>query len=144
MGEIHNLTFFGQSSALFINSQSMSELQTWFRMIKKNANTGTWQKPSKNEGKAVVFSLIELGSILEVLEHNEKEFKTFHSRKDGIKTSISFNYSDESQQTLWINLGDYSKMLKGGELLFLRKMLDHIYNEKIVYATHGKREEDSK
>lgn len=144
MGEIHNITFFGQSAALFINSQSMSEPQTWFRMIKKNANTGTWQKPSKGEGKAVVFSIVELANILEVLDHNEKEFKTFHSRKDSnVKTSISFNYGDESQQTLWINIGEYSKMIKGAELIFLRKVLEHIFEEKIVYATHGKREEGS-
>jgi len=134
----HNISFFGQASALFINSASNEEPHTWFKMIKKKGDY--WEKPSKNEGMTAKISLMELGSILDVLEHNEQEWKTMHKPKNGKAYSISLKW-EKDQKSLWLNLGDYGKKLsqKLGEIRLLYKLLLHFFDEKIIFATHGKR-----
>ncbi|KKN76321.1 hypothetical protein LCGC14_0371730 [marine sediment metagenome] len=137
MADQHSISFFGQKNAMLMNSSSMTDPSIFVRMIKVKQN-GVWEKPSLNEGKVVNISLIELGSILEVLEHNETEWKTVHKRKDGVSTSISIKWAVD-QKAIWINIGDYGKNFKGGELRFFTKMLEHLFEEKIEFATHGKK-----
>ena len=137
MADQHSVSFFGQKNAMLLNSSSMTAPSIFIRMIKVKAN-GVWEKPSQNEGKVVNISLIELGSILDVLEHIEAGWKTVHKRKDGVSTTISIAWAND-QKAIWLNIGDYGKNLKGGELRFLTKILEHLYEEKIEFGTHGKK-----
>lgn len=137
MGDQHNISFFGQKNAMLLNSSSMTDGSIFIRMIKVRAN-GVWEKPSQNEGKVVNISLIELGMILGVLDHEEVGWKTVHKRKDGVSTSISLTWTND-QKSIWINIGDYGKNLKTGELRLFTKLLEHLFEEKIEFATHGKK-----
>lgn len=137
MADQHNVSFFGQKNALLINSPSMTEGHVFFRMIKAKPN-GVWEKPSLNEGKVVSLKLLELASVLEVLDHNEASWKTVHKRKNGVSTNISFKWAAD-HKAVWINIGEYGKNLSGGELRLFTKLMEHWFEEKIEYATSSKK-----
>lgn len=137
MADQHNVSFFGQKNAMLINSPSMTAPSIFIRMIKAKAD-GSWEKPSLNEGKVVNLSLMELASILEVLDHNEPSWSTVHKRKDGTTTNISIKWATD-HKSVWINIGEYGKNFSKGELRFFTKLIEHWFEEKIVYATSGKK-----
>lgn len=137
--EKHNVSFFGQKVGMLLNSSSMTDKSIFIRMIKAKAD-GVWEKPTKDEGKVIALSLIEICSLNEVLEHLEQEWKTTHKRKSGVTTNISFKWAKDNQ-SLWINIGDYGKNLKAGELRFFSKLMAHLETEKVEFATHGKPKE---
>lgn len=143
MADQHNWSFFGQKIAMFMNSSSMTDPKTWLRMIRKNEQTQVWEKPSANEGIVVSINLTELASIMDVLAHLEEEWSTVHTwqAKTGAKssTSISFKW-DKEHKGIWINIGTYGKNLKDGELRLFDKLLTHLFNEKVEFATHGKKQ----
>jgi len=45
------------------------------------------------------------------------------------------SWEDESSETLWINIADYSKMLNYSQTEILRLLLSHILKEKVIHAT---------
>lgn len=137
MADQHSISFFGQKNAMLINSPSMSEGNIFIRMIKAKPN-GTWERPTNNEGKVVSISLMELVCILDVLDHNEPSWNTVHKRKDGVSTTISFKW-DKDHKGVWINIGNYGKNLSGGELRLFTKLIEHWVDEKVEFATHGKK-----
>ncbi len=106
-------------------------------MIKKKDNQ-VWEKPSLKEGIATRISLFELGSILNVLEHITQDWKTMHKPKDGQAYSIAIKWND-NQQDLLFSVGNYAKKIGAGEVRLLYKLLLHFFDEKIKYATHGKK-----
>ena len=133
MGKNHSKGFFGQNTGLLINSSSNSEPFFFIRCIKKNPD-GTWEKPSRGEGRVIKCSLEEIVMMLEVLNRKCLNWSSYHSFKD-IETQITFEWEDEKARTLWIKIDKYSKMLGFAEAEILRRLLTHFLEEKIVHAT---------
>jgi hypothetical protein len=142
MVEFHSKSFFGQNTGLIINSASKFQPFIFFKCIKKKPD-GKWEKPSKNEGKLIKCSLEEIVMILEVLNRRSLNWKSFHSYK-AIKTLLSFSWENETADTLWINIGDYSKMLNHAQVEILRLLMSHVLKEKIIFATTLKIKEEYK
>jgi hypothetical protein len=76
--------------------------------------------------------LEEIVMILEVLKKSIKSWTTIHSFKDD-KTPISVKW--EGDQKIWINVGDYPKMLSFSQIEIMKLLLQHILQEKIEFAT---------
>jgi len=128
----HNISFFGKTSGMLVSTAGMKEPWLFIRMIKQK-ESGTWEKPSQQEGKLIRFSLEEQCMILNVLNHYMEEISGFHTFKDS-KTAFSFKWKDEM---LWINIGDYSKPLTAAQVDYFRRIMEHIVEEKIANATGG-------
>jgi len=133
MGTNHSKGFFGQNTGLLINSPSNSEPYFFIRCIKKNPD-GTWEKPSRGEGKVIKCSLEEIVMMLEVLNRKCLNWSSCHSFKDN-QTQITFEWEDERARTLWIKIDKYSKMLNFAQAEILRRLLTHFLEEKIIHAT---------
>lgn len=127
----HNRSFFGQSIGMIIQSPSKETDFIFFQFLKKKGN-GTWEKPSQQEGKMIKCSLEEMVMILQVLEGKKKSWSTVHKFKEE-KTPISVNWEGEAK--LWFNVGDYPKMLSLPQIEILRRLMGHILQEKIEFAT---------
>ncbi|MBD3213798.1 MAG: hypothetical protein GF311_14410 [Candidatus Lokiarchaeota archaeon] len=126
----HNRSFFGQNTALMIQSTSRKEDWLFFRCIKRKRGN-IWEKPSQGEGKVIKVSLDELVMILKVLRKEKDSWTTYH-KYNGSNTQISLNWQEK---IIWINIGDYSKMLDEAQIEIMRLLLEHILEEKIEYAT---------
>ena len=134
MGNRHNQSFFGQKFGLIVQSSAKEEPYIFLQCIK---NKGTsWEKPSQGEGKKVKLSLEELISMLQVLQKKETNWKTVHMFKEET-TPISINLveNENGSETVWINIGEYKKMLKGAQVKLLELLLSHILEDKIEFAT---------
>lgn len=142
MANSHNKSFFGQSTGLILQSSSKTDPSIFFQCIKRKSN-GNWEKPSKGEGKNVKCSMEEIVMILQVLNHNEQSWSTYH-RFNNLNTQISFNWDPSDEQKLWIHIGEYSKMLDFSQIEILRMLLTHILEEKIEYATSANGSDSSK
>ncbi|MFX0019191.1 MAG: hypothetical protein ACFFAK_02020 [Promethearchaeota archaeon] len=136
MVDSHIQSFFGQNTGIIVKTLSRSKNFVLFQCIKKKPN-GVWEKPSANEGKTIKFSLEEVVMILQVLNRKLINWTNYHSYQDK-KTHISISWEDINADVLWINIGDYSKMLNFAQVEILRLLLTHILNEKIFYATSSK------
>ena len=135
MSDQHSQSFFGQNTGLLLNSTSKSDPYLFIRCIKRKTN-GTWEKPSKGEGKVIKCALEEIVMILSVLDRKSLNWQSYHTYNDN-KTAISFSWEDENAETLWINIGEYSKMLTFAQAEVLRLLLTHILDEKILFATNS-------
>ncbi|MBD3254549.1 MAG: hypothetical protein GF383_05625 [Candidatus Lokiarchaeota archaeon] len=133
MVDSHSQSFFGQSSAIIIQSSSKSDPYVFIRCLKKKPDN-SWEKPSEGEGKVIKCSLEEMVMILRVLERQSEKWSSYHSYKEK-KTPISINWADNNAETLWINIGKYKKMLGLAQAEVLRLLLNHLLKEKIKYAT---------
>ncbi|MFX1321978.1 MAG: hypothetical protein ACFFAQ_10065 [Promethearchaeota archaeon] len=133
MTNTHSQSFFGQSTGLTIQSTSKTEPFIFLKCIKKRGD-GAWEKPSKGEGKTVKCNLDEIIMILQVLNRKIKSWSSFHNFNN-LKTQISFQWEEEK---VWINIGNYSKMLNFAQVEILRLLLEHILKEKIEYATSSR------
>ena len=129
----HNLSFFGQKTAVIVMSTSKSEPHVMVKCIKKK-NNNEWEKPSQNEGKYVKFSLRELIQFHAVLIREMKEFSTFHKFKDQ-STSIRIAWDEYDTNLLWINIGEYSRPISFPDTELLKRFLAHLIEEKIEFAT---------
>ncbi|MFW9873134.1 MAG: hypothetical protein ACFFG0_08545 [Candidatus Thorarchaeota archaeon] len=130
MVENRNYSFFGQSTGMFIQSFSKSEPHIFLRFIKKKGD-GTWEKLSAREGKSIKCSLEELIMMLKVLNRELTSWSTVHSFKEQ-KTPISIKWDGEK---IWINVGEYPKMLNVSQIELLRLLMTHLLFEKIEFAT---------
>lgn len=134
MADAHNYSFFGQKTGIILQSSSKHDPYIFFRVIKKKDNE-TWEKFSSGEGKNVKFSLEEMILILQVLNKEVNMWTSYHKYKEN-NTKISFQWKqEEGKQSLWINIGEYYKMLNSSQTEVLRLLLTHILKEKIKYAT---------
>ena len=116
---------------MFVQSSSKDEPFIFLQFIKKKEN-GTWEKLSLKEGKTIKCNLEEIIMMLRVLEGKEKSWSTVHVFREE-KTSISVSWEGEAK--LWFNVGDYPKMLKFAQIEILRRLMGHILQEKIEFAT---------
>ncbi|MFX1393325.1 MAG: hypothetical protein ACFFAH_07095 [Promethearchaeota archaeon] len=138
MGDNHSKSFFGQNTGLIIYSSSKTESFLFIRCIKKKPG-GSWEKSTAGEGKVIKCSLDEVVMMLEVLNRKQLNWSSYHNYKD-IQTPISFGWENEQAKILWINIGNYSKMLNFAQAEILRLLLTHILKEKIKYATYSRNE----
>lgn len=133
MTDSHNLSFFGQSTGMFIQSTSKEEPFIFLQFIKKKQDR-VWEKTSLREGKRIKCNLEEMVMILEVLKKNCKAWSTVHKFKEE-KTPISVNWEGETK--LWFNVGEYPKMLTFAQIEILKRLMEHLLHEKIEFATTG-------
>jgi len=136
MTDTHSQSFFGQSTGLTIQSSLKTEPFIFLKCIKKRGD-GTWEKPSKGEGKTVKCNLDEIIMILQVLKRKIKSWSSFH-HFNNVKTQISFQWEEGKEEKVWINIGNYSKMLNFAQIEIFRLLLKHILKEKIEYATSSR------
>jgi hypothetical protein len=129
----HRHIFFGKSSGLKIQSSSQTEPFIFFQCIKKKQDN-SWENPSNGESKTIKISMDEMVMILEVLKKKVKTWSSYHKFNE-LKTQISFKWEDEKQQRLYINIGNYSKMLNYAQSEILRLLMEHLLEEKIENAT---------
>ena len=137
MGILHNKSFFGQATGLIFNSGQLSSPAIFLTFIKKKKD-GSWEKPSQNEGRAIKFSLVEVAFILQILRGEKNEWKTDHLFKER-KVSISF---ERDSEVLSVKAGDYIKILNYGEIEVLNKLLEHVFQEKVIASTEVKKREE--
>lgn len=133
LADKHNQSFFGQSTGLTIQSSSKNEPYLFITCIKKKLDEN-WEKPSKGEGKTIKCSLEELVMILKVLKRKLNSWSGYHTYNDN-NTQISFSWEKNKEDKLWINIGDYSKMLGIAQIEIFRLLLKHLIKEKIEHAT---------
>ncbi|MFX1273617.1 MAG: hypothetical protein ACFFBP_23070 [Promethearchaeota archaeon] len=126
----HDYSFFGQITGLILSSSSRSQPYLFFKCVKKK-NDDTWEKLKQGEGKTVKISLEEIVMIKKVLEKRSTDWSTFH-KHEGINTKISFKWSDNRVN---VSIGDYFKPLTEAQTEIMKNLIDHIYYEKIEYAT---------
>lgn len=125
--------FFGSSTGMFFDSGSWSNSHFFLKFIKK-LNNDTWEKPSKGEGKIIKFSLEEMVYILRLLNREELNWNTYHTFQEK-KTQISFGWDKENKEVLHITGGDYYKKLNYAEVVVLKALLEHVFDEKIAHST---------
>ena len=135
MVDIHSQVFFGQTTGIIVKSPSKEEPYIFVQCIRKKPD-GVWEKPTNGEGKSVRLSLEEIIMVLGVLNRKVEKWTTVHEYQ-GAKSPIAFSWEDSSKNKLWINIGDYSKMLTYSQIELFRMLLEHILEEKIRYATTG-------
>ncbi|MEJ2251298.1 MAG: hypothetical protein P8Y97_16810, partial [Candidatus Lokiarchaeota archaeon] len=133
MANRHSKSFFGQSTGITLQSSSKKDDYVFLKCIKVKSN-GTWEKPSKGEGKTIKISLEELIMILKVFKKELTSWSAYHSYKD-TSTQISFNWQKNGQEKIWINIGEYSKMLDVAQIELFKLLVKHLIKEKIEYAT---------
>ena len=135
MADYHTKTFYGQKTSLMITSPAKMVPYIFLSCINRK-DDGTWEVPTKGEGKTVKISIEEIICILEVLNRRSANWRGYHVFKDR-KTEIYVGWEDESRQVLRIKIGDHKKKLRFPNLTFLTLMLDHILQEKMEFATSG-------
>ncbi|MFX1446050.1 MAG: hypothetical protein ACFFHV_21790 [Promethearchaeota archaeon] len=133
MTDTHSQSFFGQSTGLIIQSSSKNEPYIFLRSIKRKPDS-VWEKPSIGEGKTIRCSLDEMVMILRVLQRKVDSWSSYHTYKDN-KTPISFSWENNKEDKLWINIGNYSKMLGIAQIEIFKLLLKHLIKEKIEFAT---------
>jgi hypothetical protein len=130
MGDRHKQSFFGQQSAMFLDSGPATDPVIYLRFIKKKG-ADLWEKPSVGEGTAVKINLLELIAITDVLTGAVPKWSTVHKSAQGTKP-ITVSTSGD---TLWFNVGTYSKSFKYPETVLVTRLFQHILHEKIAWAT---------
>jgi hypothetical protein len=141
MVDKHSQSFFGQSTGLTIQSSSRTDPFIFLKCIQKKSD-GDWEKPSQGEGKTIKLNLDEIVMISEVLNRKLDKWSSFHNFNQ-IKTQITFQWEDQSKNKLKIYIDKYSKMLNFAQSEILRRLLEHLLEEKIVYATTLNSPDDS-
>ncbi|MHA1671566.1 MAG: hypothetical protein ACTSV5_13480 [Promethearchaeota archaeon] len=136
MADSHSKSFFGQNICLIVRSSSKFDPFIYMQCIKRNPN-GIWEKLSSNEGKTIKCSLEEMAIILQVINRRKFNWQGNHKFNETI-TKLSICWEDENAEVLWINIGNYSKMLNSGQIDILALLLTHLLSEKIIYATSYK------
>lgn len=141
MVDKHSQSFFGQSTGLTIQSSSRTDPFIFLKCIQKKSD-GNWEKPSQGEGKTIKLNLDEMVMISEVLNRKLDKWSSFHNFNQ-IKTQITFQWEDQSKNKLKIYIDKYSKMLNFAQSEIFRRLLEHLLEEKIVYATTLNSPDDS-
>jgi hypothetical protein len=133
MTDNHNYAFWGQSTGMTLESAGKEEPYIFLKCIKKKPD-GSWEKFKQGEGKTIRVSLEEIIMVLQVLNKKLRNWTTYHTYKDD-KTQISLSWENGRDDKLWINIGNYSKMLAFPQIELFRMLLEHILEEKIRDAT---------
>lgn len=131
MVDKHTQNFFGQKTAIIVDSNRKDEPCIFIRCLKKKKD-GEWQNFS--ESKVTKFSLLEIIAINDVLSGKRKTWNTFHVFNE-VKTPISFAWDEHDFDLLWINIDEYSRPLNYPETELFRRLMEHLVEEKVANAT---------
>jgi hypothetical protein len=140
MTNSHSKSFFGQKTALIIDSPKKNLPYVFLSCINKKVD-GSWEKFSNNEGKIVKITIEEMICILEVLHKKSANWRGYHVFND-YQTEIYVGWEDNTRQVCLFKIGEYEKKLRFPNTRFLTLLLEHILSEKIEYATTGKYESE--
>lgn len=132
MTDKHSQSFFGQKVGIIVKSNKKNDPFIYFHCIRKKEN-GVWEKPSLNEGKIVKLNMGEIIEMLFVLSQKKREWSTIHTfNNETTKISIK---EHETDQAFWINIGNYNRLLKFPQSELLKRLFEHMLQEKIEFAT---------
>lgn len=129
----HSMSFFGQKTAVILDSSDWSDPFVFLRFLKKK-HDGQWEKPSQKEGKALKLNLLEMVAILEVCANRTPKWQTVHKYQEET-TAVSV---ERQEGGLVLMITGYAKPLKGPEVKIFWDLVAHIYEEKIAHATGAK------
>ena len=129
MVDFHTKTFYGQNTALTINSPSKITPYIFMSCNMRNKD-GSWEE----EKKTVKLSIEEIICILEVLKRKSANWRGYHVFKE-YNTEIYVGWESEAREVLKISLGEYKKKLRFPNTNFLTLLLEHLLKEKIEFAT---------
>lgn len=132
MTDKHSQSFFGQKVGIIVKSNKKNDPFIYFQCIRKKEN-GVWEKPSLNEGKIVKLNMGEIIEMLFILSQKKREWSTIHTFNN-ITTRISIK-EHETDQAFWINIGNYNRLLKSPQSELLKRLFEHMLQEKIEFAT---------
>ena len=135
MADTHSKSFFGQKTGIIVSSPAKNVPHIFLSCLNRKAD-GSWEKPSQKEGKTVRLSLEEIICIQEVLNRRSQNWRGYHVFKDE-KTEIFVGWDSKAREVLKFKIGNYKKTLKFPNTNFLTKLLGHILDEKIEFATSG-------
>ncbi len=127
----HTKTFFGENTALTVQSNLKEDSFIFIKILKKKDGE-VWKKTTSGEDKTIKCSMEEIISILQVLKHEIKEWSNYHVYNDQ-KTQISFQLVLDN--LLKVQIENYSIKLKFEQIEILKLLLKHLLKEKIIYAT---------
>ncbi len=126
----HSYSFFGQKTGLILDSSNLNEPSIYLQFLKIKSN-GSWEKPSKKEGKNIKLNLLEIIQLINVVGKENAKWSTVH-RFNNETTSI---FVQNNSGMVNIKIADYGKLLKYPESKLFYDLLIHIYQEKIENAT---------
>ena len=95
MADYHTKTFFGQKKGLIVTSPAKKLPHIFLSNINRKGD-GSWEKPSKKEGKTVRLSIEEIICILEVLHKRSANWRGSHVFKER-KTEIYVGWESEDR-----------------------------------------------
>jgi hypothetical protein len=133
MTQSHRKSFFGQKTGMVISSRDWAEPFIMLTFIKKKGTNGNeWEKFA--EGKILKVNLVELAAIRDVVRGVKPAWKTFHKYNDS-GTPIEVRWENDKKETVLFSAGGYVRPVQWPESVVLSQLLDHIFIEKIQYAT---------
>jgi len=134
MADIHKKSFWGNKTALILESPAKKVPYIFITSIKKKGN-GDWEKFSQKEGKIIKLSLKEIICILEVLEKRIDNWRGYHIFNQE-STEIYVYWKDTSKSICTFEIGSYTIDLKFPDNKLLTLLLIHLLTEKIEFATN--------
>jgi hypothetical protein len=135
MADIHKKSFWGNKSAIILESPGKKVPYIFLTCIKKKEN-GEWEKFSQKEGKTIKINIKEIICILEVLKQRLDNWRGYHIFKRE-RTEIFVYWKDPSKSICTFEIGSYNLDLKFPDNKLLTFLLNHILSEKIEFATSG-------
>ncbi len=133
MTQSHRKSFFGQKTGMVISSRDWAEPFVMLTFIKRKGTSGNeWEKFA--EGKTLKINLVEIAAIRDVVRGVKPAWKTFH-KYNGSGTPIEVRWENDKQETVVFSAGGYVRPVQWPESVVLSQILDHIFAEKIQYAT---------
>ena len=131
MVDIHDYSFFGQSTGLIVKSRKVTDAFIFLTCVRKKQD-GSWEKTSQKEGKTIKISLEEMVSFLAVFEKKFPTWKGFHRFK-GEDTPIELMSRDNLNSPFILKVGSYIKPLTYAQAEIFRMLLQHMIAEKIEH-----------
>lgn len=108
----HQYSFFGQKSAVILDSGPWEDPHIFLRFLKKKED-GSWEKPRNKEGKNIKLNMLELVALLAVCGKKSPKWSTVH--KFGEETTpISAEIikgTPPKEDTMSISIPGYVKQL---------------------------------
>ena len=129
----HRKGFFGSKTGILFDSGPPSSPDIFLTFIKKKMD-GSWEKPSKKEGRTIKLSLVDIAFVLQVLRGEKSAWKTVHSFEER-KISISFERVPDDIENLKVKAGNYLKLLNYGEIEVFKALPEHAFQEKVITST---------
>ncbi len=120
---------------MILQSGDWADPWLFLTFIKKR-DAGSWEKLA--EGKTIKLSLPEIVALHTVVAGEKPEWKTFHKNNDSgtpIFAHLESSKEDKGISTVVIKAGEYVRPITYPETVILEKLLAHVFEEKIAYAT---------